>query len=45
MNNYIVAQMRTNKSVADKPKYLVGHLVLGHILCVLIDTTLFKDAA
>jgi len=30
---------------ADTPKIQEGHLVLGHILCGLIENTLFKPAA
>jgi D-sedoheptulose 7-phosphate isomerase len=30
---------------ADTPKIHEGHLVLGHVLCGLVENTLFKNPA
>ena len=43
MRSYIVHQFEVPSS--ETPKIQEGHLVLGHILCGLVESAMFKVAA
>lgn len=43
MRSYIVHQIEVPSS--ETPKIQEGHLVLGHILCGLVESAIFKVAA